>query len=1099
MPLLELWLLGPFQATLNGAPLLDFQSNKVRALLAYLAVEGPHPHHRIKVATLLWPHMDDASALRNLRSAIADLRRRLGDAQADPPFLRVSRYTVELHPDADVRVDALAFREHLAAAGRAPSEEATIAAWQAALSLYTGEFLQGFQVRDSPPWEEWLLLRREEFERGAIRALRGLAQVFKQRRQYERARAFVRQWLEHTPWDEDAHCLLMQLLALDGRRGAALAQYERCRELLADNLGVEPAAPTRELAQAIREGRFPPLATFPTSPRPRQGETPPSAPPLVARDEEMTRLTGFLHRALDGHSQVAFITGPPGSGKSALAARFGQNALAAHGEIVVVWGESDAIAGQGDPYLPFRDILLALSGSPTAIHLGMAIGQDYARRLYRFAPVAIPLLIRAGPGLLLPFGLIPALRAQAEAFLPQGTSTRQLLDELRAHEHMAASTASSASPSQNLTQFSQVLEQMAAHAPLLLILDDLQWADVGSVTLLFHLARRLHNSPVLVLGMFRSEDVLSHPPTSQAEGIGEGEHPLAAVVHEVQRQRGDVVLDLGRKRGDVFVNAYLDTEPNRLDEDFRRQLVRYTGGNPLFTIETLRMLEARGFIAKDADGCWRRSDALVWDQMPPRVEAVIAERVAHLPARWEEVMRVASVLGETFSAEVVADVLEWPVSEVVHILSALVAPPRHLVEMLGHVWVGRSMSTRYRFRHALFRRYLYDRLAPGERAVWHAKVAAILEAASGSQGDDLSLALAHHFEAAARYLKAAHYYHRAGERAMQRSAPAEALRLYTQALTLLRQAPPSAEREALERTLNLAMNGPLIMVRGWGAPERAEITRRAYDLCLQSSDEGTFIRALALQTDTLRARGQLSMSLDVGRQLLPLAERYDRPAELVLTHTTLGESYFFMGELARARHHFHQALASYAALEENLTPFTVVDQGVLCHTWLAWVHQRLGAPERGERSAHRAVALARRLDDPLSLLFALSLGVCGFYWLQAAPALALPFGDELVSLMHREAAAVVHPWGHVFHGWLMVEQGRVPEGIEEIETGMEMWQGMGAVCGRTCQVLVLAQAYARAGDVSRAQALVREGLALAERTGERVMVDLLCHMGEILK
>ena len=545
VPSLELCLLGPFQATLNGAPLLDFQSNKVRALLAYLAVEGSHPHHRFKVATLLWPHMDDASALRNLRSAIADLRRKLGDTKAAQPFLCVDRYTVALHPNADVRVDALVFRQHLAAAVQAPSVEAAVTAWKAALALYRGEFMQGFHVRDSPPWEEWLLLRREEFERGVIRALRGLAQVFKQRREYEQACTCVRQWLEHTPWDEDAHCLLMQLLALNGRCAAALAQYERCRQVLAHNLGVEPTASTKALAQAIQDGRFPPLPESPATPRTREVDAFPLPHPLVAREKEFAWLADFLDRALDGDTQFAFVTGPPGSGKSTLAAGFGQKALAEHDEVVVVWGESNAIAGQGDLYLPFRDVLLGLSGSPEAMRLGAAIGERYVRRLCRFAPVAIPVLIRAGPNLLLPFGLIPSLRAQAKALLPQGDFTTQLLDELQAHEHMAATAAFS--PSLCLTQFGQVLEQMAARAPLFLILDDMQWADVGSIALLFHLARRLHDSPILVLGLLRNENGVGRPFDLQAEGEGESEHPLAAVIYEIQRQRGEVVLDLGRK------------------------------------------------------------------------------------------------------------------------------------------------------------------------------------------------------------------------------------------------------------------------------------------------------------------------------------------------------------------------------------------------------------------------------------------------------------------------------------------------------------------------------------------------------------------------
>ncbi len=264
---LNLTLFGSFQATLDGIPLLDFESNKVRALLAFLGTEGARPHHRIEVATLLWPQMDDTAALRNLRHAIANLRRCLGDAHARVPFLLVNRHTLQLSPRADISVDVIIFRRLLDVAQSAASPQKAVDAWEAALALYRGEFLQGFHLRRSAPWEEWLLLRREEFEHSMLQVLRALARTHERNGDYGKASEYVRRWIHHAPWNGEAHHELIRLLALNGQRSEALAQFDTCRALLKSELGVDPMPETVALVDAIRQGSFPPPSSLLVWPR----------------------------------------------------------------------------------------------------------------------------------------------------------------------------------------------------------------------------------------------------------------------------------------------------------------------------------------------------------------------------------------------------------------------------------------------------------------------------------------------------------------------------------------------------------------------------------------------------------------------------------------------------------------------------------------------------------------------------------------------------------------------------------------------------------------------------------------------------------------
>lgn len=243
MARLVLSFLGPFQVQLDGRPVADFGSNKIRALLAYLAVESGRIHSRESLAGLLWPDYPTRSALNTLRSALANMRGAIDDRTADPPFLYITRDTLWFNPTSDHRLD-------VADLITAPDQPA--AHWERIATAYRGDFLEGFSLPDSPPFEDWLRLRREEYRRRASDLVMRLADYCEMQGENERAIGWARRQLELEAWDEDAHRRLMRLLALSGHRDQALAQYEACRRSLRDELGVEPDRATVVLYDQIR-------------------------------------------------------------------------------------------------------------------------------------------------------------------------------------------------------------------------------------------------------------------------------------------------------------------------------------------------------------------------------------------------------------------------------------------------------------------------------------------------------------------------------------------------------------------------------------------------------------------------------------------------------------------------------------------------------------------------------------------------------------------------------------------------------------------------------------------------------------------------------
>ncbi len=338
MSRLELSLLGPFRATLDGEPVTGFESNKVRALLAYLAVEANAPHHRGALAGLLWPGWPERSARKNLSNALSNLRGILGDRtpiaarDASPPFLLVTRETIQFDRASDHWLDVDAFEER---AQTAPPDPSVVHQLEEAMALYGGEFLEGFSVGDSSAFEDWALLVRERLHRQALDSLDWLSMHCARQGEYERACEHARRQVELEPSEEGAHRQLMRLYAWLGQRAAALRQYRECVRILEEELGVAPGVETLQLYQRISEDReLPPAADHlaegaPSRAFPPRHNLPAQLIPMVGRAE---MLAGILARLRDPDCRLLTLVGPGGSGKTRLAIEAAKRVLADDGD-----------------------------------------------------------------------------------------------------------------------------------------------------------------------------------------------------------------------------------------------------------------------------------------------------------------------------------------------------------------------------------------------------------------------------------------------------------------------------------------------------------------------------------------------------------------------------------------------------------------------------------------------------------------------------------------------------------------------------------------------------------------------------------------------
>jgi len=767
--MLQARLLGQYEIRIDGQPVL-ISSRPTQSLLAFLLLHPNTSHRREKLAGQFWPDSPDSNARSNLRHELWRIRKALGPGANTR--LESDDLGITYLPQAEDQLDVDAFE---ACSENAGSTDALLLA----ISAYGGELLPGF-------YEDWVTLERERLQAVFERKLGRLLDRLLAEMRWDEVLEWGERWIATGGTPEPAFRALMLAQAGLGNLAGATAQYQRCVESLARELGVEPSKKTHEIFAQIRHGGMESvlpktaepvsfgqhLPTFPEGSEKRK-------PVFVGREAELASLDGYLNKALQGQAQVVFASGEAGSGKSALLQEFMYRSVAAHPDLAVGWGVCNAFYGQGVPYLPFRDVLNMLAGGIESFYTNGTIVQRRSNHLRTSFPLVIQTLVEQGPGLVNSFLSGSTLPNQTMMILPDEQSWGQQIEDFTSG---GPATTGKQGKSQLFEEYTQVLRSISSQYPLLILLDDLQWMDPGTGRLFFHLVRRLLDTRILFAGAYRVEDI--------GMGRSGGRHPLMPLLNEFQASFGEIRIDLDRGRensGRDFVNAFLDTEPNRLDETFRQELYRRTHGNPLFTIQMLRNLQEREEIIPDEQGYWVTTTHLNWESLSPKVEGVIGERIGRLDQESQDLLLAASVEGEQFTVQVLEQVQGKAERVILRQLSRELEKRHRLVQEVGEICVGEQRLVRFRFVHALIQQYLYRQLGAAERTRLHNEIAETLERLYKEDITIVAAPLARHYREAGVKEKAVEYLLQAGDQARNLYAHQEAVEHYQQALVFLKE------------------------------------------------------------------------------------------------------------------------------------------------------------------------------------------------------------------------------------------------------------------------------------------------------------------------
>lgn len=445
--MLRLYLFDRPSVEQDGRPITAFRSQKIEVLLYYLAAM-PGPHLRSQLADLLWPDQLEKTALGNLRYALWNIRQVLDSAP-----LSVNRTTAAFNPGDGVSVDVLKFEQLI---DSAPDR---------ALELYRGDFLSGFELLDSPLFNDWLRRRQSYYRSVAIELLEQTVNHHIEYHRFADAMSTARRLLNIEPWHERSHRQLMWLLATSGQRGAAIEQYQRCRQLLADELDLEPEPETTALFERIQQGNIdlenriaPPDTSVVKS------------SPFLGRANEHAWLLGQWQIAQRGGSRLALISGEAGIGKTrlvseAVQAVSGQGGLVLHGRCLEYSG---SVAYQPVAEA-LRPLLITAKTQP-----------------WQLSDIWLAELAQWSPELREQFPRLP---------LPLATDRYRLFEAVR-----------------------QLFQELAARQPVCLFVDDLHWADVDSLDLLGYLAQQCHR--LLLIGAYRPEEASPpHPLLALRDGL----------------------------------------------------------------------------------------------------------------------------------------------------------------------------------------------------------------------------------------------------------------------------------------------------------------------------------------------------------------------------------------------------------------------------------------------------------------------------------------------------------------------------------------------------------------------------------------------------
>lgn len=626
-----------------------------------------------------------------------------------------------------------------------------------------------------------------------------------------------------------------------------------------------------------------------------------------------------------------------------------------------------------------------------------------------------------------------------------------------------------------LRELAEALEILTAEQTLILVLEDLHWADVSTLELLAALARRRESARMLVIGAYRPTEVM------------EDNHPLNSVVRELYAHQLGAELAL-RLLSEEDIAAYLRRRfphsvlPSRLAQ----VLYHHTEGNPLFLVSEIGDLLSQSLL-EQVDGAYMFQGDIerLATKAPESIRHMVARQRERLALDERRVLEAASVAGMEFSVAAVATALETE-GAVISERCAQLAERQQFLRAAGRAeWPDGTVAARYGFIHALYQHLWNERVSIEKQQQWHLRIGERKEAAYGNRASEIATELAVHFEQGRDYRRAIHYLQQAGENALYCSALTEAIAHLNKGLALLHTLPDSPERTERELTLRVILGAPLLIRKGYTAPEVKRTYARAYRLCQQVGESPQLFPALFGLFRYYLRHAQLRTARELAERLVQLAQQDSEPLFLPAAYAALGAVLFHLGEFPAAREAIELGIAGYDRRLHGPLAFQYEeDAGVICQDFAAWVLHVLGYFDLALTRTHTAFTLAQDLSHPHTLG-----GHCGAMaifsqYRRESTAVQEQAQTAIRLLTAQESGPGWVTFVSILQGWALATQGRTEEGIAQTLAGLQTLETSGVSLWLPFFLGLLAEAYKEERQIEEGLHTLDKTLTIANSTGQ---------------
>ncbi|KIO50123.1 guanylate cyclase [Nitrosospira sp. NpAV] len=755
---------------------------------------------------------------------------------------------------------------------------------------------------------------------------------------------------------------------------------------------------------------------------------------FVGREQEISLLLGRWREALEGEGQVVLLSGEAGIGKSRIARSVCDR---------LEDERYQTIQFQCSPYHTNTVLYPAINFLRQAA--GLASHDSAQAQLNKLDAMAIESGIDSQETVSL---LADLLSIQGD------------------HRYPLLNVSSEKRKDMTLEALVHHLQRLAARCPLLFTVEDAHWLDPTTQELMTRIIGRIRQMRVLLL-------ITSRPD-------------FKPVWSEYSYVTSLMLSRLSRRHSAELVATM--TGGKALPPEVQQAILAKADGIPLY-IETLTENVLGSGLLVEGNDAFILKGPLRGLPIPDSLQALLMERVDRLGSA-KEIVQTGAAIGREFTYELLRATVEVPDSELRNALDLFVASGLVLQE-------GEIPLATYYFKHALVQEAAYSTLPRKPRRVLHARIAKALESQFSERVNMEPELLAYHFEQAGLTGPAVDYWHRAARRDAERSANIEALNHFNRALDLLKELPQSPERNALELELLLARGAPLLSVKGYASDEMEQNCRRAKDLLQEHSGSvDQFIAIRGLWVFHL-VRGHLANARGLAEDLLVLAHREQSPDLLIEAHLALGVTCLFLGRFDEARTHLSATKSLDDPNRQRSQGFFFQDPGISARSFLARTFWILGEIEHVEPLALEAIGLARALEHPFTMVFALT----SLSWIYAGARNAkrtLELTDEAIAVSTQYSFELGLAWATASQGWALTESGQ-KEGLAKLIDGLSATRATGANTNNTFMLALLAEVYLRRDRIDEGLTTIEEAQKLAVAVEELFwQAELFRLKGELL-